>query len=457
MLIRSPAVERSNEFLGLGLEFRALLEDGHEVFGLLDLVDKLRPFADKSECCVTDLPLPFANLGDRLNVKHLLAEHASVAVAGVLPSAPRTFDGCNRVGFLKLNVLPVKLGNLPVGVLAEDTDVARGDAAPLGPPEAFLDGRFVHSAGGEVRRLGLPEVREGNGLVDTGTFGGRLDGLPKELVGDTLRAVELRPQRCVTTVRVGVLTEPAVQVGHARDEQDGPLAGLTVEGEFQAVAAVRDIADSQVGEFPTAGTGVPRDGDERGIPGVPGRFDHRFHVVLPVEHIRRIRGRVVVAARRRRDSLQGFGYLVAVSDALAERAEGEPVVLVRLLVVVPAVDPPEHVLGGVRAFEGRGEFRVWESLVTYTASLAGHDGTVTEELLMALVAVLGFEQVKTVAEGEKVLAVPFGDAIRILNLATEKFDLPARIVRHSLLAITYTWALNSWFKSRLGRLYFLNI
>lgn len=104
-----------------------------------------------------------------------------------------------------------------------------------------------------MRSLGLPEVRERDGFIDAGTLGSGKDVLPEELIRDALRYDDLTPERSVAIAVVREVGKPSVQVLDARDERHSPLAGLSVNGDFQAVAAIRDVADREIGDLAPTG------------------------------------------------------------------------------------------------------------------------------------------------------------------------------------------------------------
>jgi hypothetical protein len=209
-----------------------------------------------------------------------------------------------------------------------------------------------------------------------------------------------------------MVLHPAAEVGHAGDERDCALAGLPVGDDLQAVLVLGDVTNCEVSDLTRACPGVSGDRDQRGVAAVERRVDHRKYVVLPVEHLGRVRLRIVGARRAGGNPVDTLGRLGPVGDSLCKDAERDAVVLVCLRVIVISVDPSEDVLGGVAVGQGIGE----------AADLLGDDRAVPEEFLLALGRVLGIQQGEPLVEVLEGLPVVVGQVAGFLDSVAQPVE-----------------------------------
>jgi len=438
----SAVAQRFPEPLGVLEEVGPVLEDGHGLLGLLDVVEELGVLLDELEDGVPEVLFLRLDLLDGVVGGRLPAPDAEVLLAGSLLPAARAVHRRDGIGLVVLVDLgAVDLREFAVGVLAEDADVAGGDVAAADPAVVVLDVGLVHALRGEVARGALPEVGEGDGLVHARVLRSALEDLREHPVGELLGTVQLAPQRCVRVIPRRVIGEPALEVRDGRDQRDRPLPGLPLEGELVAVAVVGDVADGKAADLSAARAGVPGDGDERGVSAVVRRLDHREDVLLPVEHVAGVRCGVVVPGRSGRHPVDAIRWVIVVTvgDAATEDAERDPEVPVRLDVVVGAVDPADEFLRGVSVLQRVGK----------PVDLFGHVRAVAEELEVAVVAVLLLEEVEFVAELQEDLPVVVADVVGLPDPLAHVLDLRGRISHTSacVFAPFKLWHVNRWFKS----------
>lgn len=198
-----------------------------------------------------------------------------------------------------------------------------------------------------------------------------------------------------------MISEPLLQVRDARDERHRPLASLAIDHDLQAVFVFVHVAHSQVLEFTTSGTRVEGDSDERGVSWVPRALDHGENVVIPGQHLSRIRYRVVAVAGSRGNPLDALRVVVSVSRTTPENAQSRPVVVVGVFVVVRPVDPAHDVLCGLSIFES----------LRKPADVLSHPGAVPEKFVVAHIAVFRLEEIEAVTEAEQKLPVVVADLV----------------------------------------------
>lgn len=262
------------------------------------------------------------------------------------PLAPRTLDGRCRVGVVLLDVYPVGLRDGAVVRVAEDRDVVGGDVGAALPAEVGL----ADVLGGEEGGAALPHASAGDvGVVDLRASRGLLHHLLLHLVGDIATAVEVAPERRRRVVALRVVGEPPVQVRDTGDQRGRALAGLPVDGDLEAVLVVGDVTDAELTHLPAAGAEVPRDRNHRGVPRVSAVLEHGVDVVVPPEHLRRVRAGLEAPREGGLDLALLDGQLVP-EGALSKDPDGDTVVLVgvrRFADVVLVVDPVDNRLTGV--------------------------------------------------------------------------------------------------------------
>jgi hypothetical protein len=364
-------------------------------------------------------------------------------------AAARALDRGNRLlVVLGLDVQAVGGGDLPVTGVSEDGNVPSGDIRPTRPAVVFFEDRLTDALTGEVRRTGLSEVGDRRWLLHVGPVRALVDDIAEALVGDLRLAVgEQTPQRrgAIVTGRVGI--EPCREMSAGDEQRDRPLALLTVDVELQPVVVIGDVADREVVEFAATEACIPRDRQQGLVARVVRVLDHRDDVAVPVEHVRRVRRRVVRPAGRRRDPREFAGDLVAVSDELAEHPQGDAHVAIRLLVVVLGVDPVNDLLGSVAVLEGVSQRRLW-CLIGADAGfdVTSEDATVPDELQMASVRVLP-EGELTVEFLEEIL-ITFVELVGVLDLLAIVLDPALRAFGHTQDNSKRDGTLNQRYNSR---------
>lgn len=228
--------------------------------------------------------------------------------------------------------------------VAEPGEVPARVVAAARATLAVLDTGLTHSEQDEPPGVRLQEVRGGDILRDADTVGGLLEVVRPGRVRRAVGGRGLRPDGVIIgTARV--LGEPLLEVGYRHDEVDGPLALFAVDVETDGVLGVEHVADAKVGEFPAPEAGLELDGQQGAVTGIVARLDHGENLGIPLLQVTLGGDGVEAVARRRRDPREELRGLLALETVAAERPDGGRIVLVRVLVVVLLVDPPDD---GVR-------------------------------------------------------------------------------------------------------------
>lgn len=455
MTVSTSAGSLINESLGRFDHCRVAPQGLDKRFHLVKPIQELGVLFCETEELTTLRRLFFLDFADGTGLDSLVAPHAEIFRSGRFLLTPGALDARNRVGFLLGDVEAVGLCKLSVAGVIKDRDVSSGGLASTSPAVMILKRRLVHPTASEERGRRLSEVGECNGFIDAGMVGGLPRNFSGHLIGDLLAATEFAPEGRGTLVTPRVVVEPPVQVRNCRDQCDRSLTLLAVDRNLQAVTMIRDVPYAKIEEFAGAGAGVKRDSDKGGVPGVHRRLDHRFHVLLPIEHLGRIGFRIVVAARRCWYPTEAFGDTVVVGrdvdavldDTFTKHPEGDPVVLVRLrgfLGVVGGVNPPNDTFRFATVLECGGQVVV----VSF-----GYLSTMSEQFFPALFSIYGGEEFHAAVEGEKQVSVGLGDlSFAGFNLFTKSIELPLWMSHH--LQIQYYSKgreLNLGYISRLGR------
>ena len=133
---------------------------------------------------------------------------------------------------------------------------------------------------------------------------------------------------------------------------------------------------------------IEGDSDEGGVTSVSGLVDHREDVSFPTEHISGIGNRIVAVRQPRGDPFDALRKVVAVRYPASEDSESRPVVVVRVFVLVIAVDPPNKIFCRVTVFES----------VREATDVLSQNSTMAEQLVVAVIGVFRFEQVNPVGK-----------------------------------------------------------
>lgn len=310
--------------------------------------------------------------------------------------------GCG-LRFLLFDIEAADPCDFTLGVLGEHRDISTCDPGAADPSVMVLEVGLIQPLAREVRRRGFPKVGERDGLGDPGPSRGLAEHLGDHAVTERFGSVEFAPQRDRAVFRCWVVGEPPVDMRTGQGERDRPRPLFSFDGNLESVIVVRQISDREDREFAAPQSGVELEGDRRFVPSVVGGVDHGNDVLVPVEHFRGIRRSVVGVGGAGGDPLQALGWLVTVvvRRMPSEHPQCDPIVVIRLLVIVVLVDPSNEVLCSSFVLEGP----------SHPAHLLGHDHHVAKELHLPMARILAAQQTERVVERTQNVLVGLTDGL----------------------------------------------
>jgi len=360
---------------------------------------------------------------DDVGAERLPTPHALVVVFGGLSATTRALDrGRSTSRTVSVDVETMQLGESVVGFVVEDRDVPRSDSRPSDPPHPVFEVALAQTLTGEVRRSRLPEVRRRHRFVDAGGVRSASENLPEHVVREGFCAGEFGPQGRGVVIVTGVVSEPAVDVRHTRDECDRATTGLAFESDLKTVVVVLDVADVDVSEFAAATAGVPRECDECLVPAVETLVEHVLDLT-PRNHVVGVGRGVVVLVVAARDPCDGRRLLVAFGEEFTEDAERDAVVAVRVGVVVLVMDVSNDAFGSAP---------IRERLVEVDVGAFGEESNVPEVLLVSLVAETARCEGELSVELKEHLAVAVREVVAVPDSLLEVLDDVLDITGHGL-------------------------
>lgn len=417
-LVRSVA-QSGSEPLGVISEIGPVFKDCEQVLCSLDVLDKQRVLADETHHSSSQLTLTLTHSLCSTCISRLTAPDTELFLARRLAIASWARNRSDRVGFRITHVESVDASEFVVSSVDENRDVPSSNSTPSGPTVMVLERRLINTSTREEASRRLSEVRQRNRFVDLGVFRDALEHLRKRVIAHRFGCVQLAPQRRRRIVRIGMVLQPALQVWNTRNQRHRPLAHLSINGDLQSVLMVCDVPDAQIAQLATSGTGIPGDGDQCCIAGVLRRLNHGLDVLLPVQHVPRLRSGVIVTARPGRDPVDGIGWFITVfvASTSTEDAQRDTIVSVGLFVVVRSIDPADDHLGSTSFSQRSSE----------TVGFFSDEGTVSEEFFVAVGTVPRFEKEQLVREGEECFSIIIDDVVRFFDSRSQSVDELPRI------------------------------
>ena len=272
------------------------------------------------------------------------AFHTSVSLTWCILSTPRALDWSPVFGLLGFYISPKKSSVLSfITFLTKSGKVAAGVIAPPFSSLSILNSRLRHSEIDKPPSIRLSKVGWGNVLRDASTVSSVFEIFIPGIVRRPFRTSKLGPEEVV--IASWMFIQPSLQVRNGVNEMDWPLTTFSIDVYSDTVLGIKDIAYTEIVEFPTSASCLKLDSKQCLIAWISSCFNHRQNVIFPKQQISLTRNGIKVVTRGRRNPSKRIWRIIEFQTVSPECPQGCSIVLICMFVRVLSMYPSDNSLG----------------------------------------------------------------------------------------------------------------